>query len=428
MSCSRNARNRRPSKQLLDTRRRALERRAGRTAPGRRPRGDREDRRNDVISLRARDAQQVLEPVSDTRERRWPATLRLVREDQEGPPGRRRTTWETGSQEPSAHGISAGKFFSRPGESNDRRAMDRPASSSVPSCRSGRYSLRARRGPRRLQSAEQQAKKALEDSRRQAESIQRAAALEGREEALKLRQQAEREVQESRATQLAAESVIRERELALDAASELVEKKERDVRRQEQDLAKREGGQHPGGGAPGLLETRADRRLGAVAGLSAEGGPANQLVATIGERGPRRGGAPHVRDARERPAQRRARGAGRSSPPPSSVNRGRPGFGVHRVGGAPADDDMKGRIISARGATSARSRTITGVDVIIDDTTEAVIPLASTRFGAKIARQSLERLVADGRIHPARIQEIVVKVKASGRQDPRAGGRWRAWR
>ena len=66
------------------------------------------------------------------------------------------------------------------------------------------YQWRARRGALQLQSAEQRARRLMEEAERQADSAQRAAALEGREEALKLRQQAEREVQESRSTQLAA--------------------------------------------------------------------------------------------------------------------------------------------------------------------------------------------------------------------------------
>ena len=77
------------------------------------------------------------------------------------------------------------------------------------------YQLRARRGALQLQSAEQRARRLLEEAEHRAESAQRAAALEGREEALKLRQQAEREIQESRSTQLAAEQATREREVAL---------------------------------------------------------------------------------------------------------------------------------------------------------------------------------------------------------------------
>ena len=271
------------------------------------------------------------------------------------------------------------------------------------------YVVRARIGRRNLQSAERHAQSVLDQAGREAESVRRAAVLEGREEALRLKQQVERETQEARNNQLAAERTFQEKEAAFNRRVELIEKKDRDLKRAENDLREREGAVESRNTQLDRLLQEQTARLEKIAGMNAEEARQQLLVAIESEA--RAEAARRVAEIREN-AQRNAEREARKVI----------GLAIQRYAGDHVSessvsvvhlpsDDMKGRIIGREGRNIRSFEVITGVDVIIDDTPEAVILSGFDPVRREIARLALERLVADGRIHPARIEEVVAKVK-----------------
>jgi len=272
------------------------------------------------------------------------------------------------------------------------------------------YAIRSRLGQLRLQSAERQAATLTEQSAREAEQLKRDAVLEGREEALRLKQQLEREMLAARNNQLATERAFQEKEAAFNRRVELIEKKDRDLRRTENELTQREKDVTGRSDELDKLLKEETVRLERIAGMSADEARA-QLISAIENdaRAEASRRASEIRDAAQRNAEREARkvivlalqryAADHVSDTAVSV--------VHLP-----SDDMKGRIIGREGRNIRSFEVITGVDVIIDDTPEAVILSGFDPVRREIARLSLERLVADGRIHPARIEEVVGKVKA----------------
>jgi ribonucrease Y len=272
------------------------------------------------------------------------------------------------------------------------------------------YFFRSRLGAARLRNAEHRAQSILEQAQREADNSRRDAVLAGREEALRLKQQVERETQALRNELLAAERAFHEKEAAFNRRVELIDKKERDHKRHETELVQREQAVESRNHELHRLIADETARLERIASLSADEARA-QLIASI-ETDARAEAARLVSDVRDN-AQRNAEREARKIIT----------LAIQRFAGDHASessvsvvhlpsDDMKGRIIGREGRNIRSFEVITGVDVIIDDTPEAVILSGFDPVRREIARISLERLVADGRIHPARIEEVVAKVKA----------------
>lgn len=254
----------------------------------------------------------------------------------------------------------------------------------------------------RYASAKEEAKKILEDARQSAEAMKREAVLEARDELHKDRVEFERESRARRTELQKIESRLLQREENLDRKVELLEKKENELQKVKQGFeTKKEEIQKL------LGEERA--RLEKLSGVTAEEAK-RMLMANIEDEA-RYDASRMIAEIEKEAhitADRKARDIVTQSIQRCAAEQG--AETTVSVVNLP-NDEMKGRIIGREGRNIRTLETLTGVDLIIDDTPEAVILSAFDAVKREIAKVSLEKLVLDGRIHPARIEEVVSKVQ-----------------
>jgi ribonuclease Y len=256
---------------------------------------------------------------------------------------------------------------------------------------------------------EQDARAVLEAAQREADGVRRSAELAGREEAQQLREEWTREAERRRTEVERLEKRAIEREELLDRKLEMLDGRQvrqderRDgLEREKEELEKRTAGLE---GREGELQ----RRLEALSGLSREDAR-RQLVSQIQDEA-RAEAAQHVREMRERArreAEREAKKVISMAIQKLAVDHS--SEATVSVVALPSDD-MKGRIIGREGRNIRSFEAATGVDVVVDDTPEAVILSSFDPIRREVARIGMERLVSDGRIHPGRIEEIVEKAR-----------------
>src|SRR5688572_16811218 len=255
--------------------------------------------------------------------------------------------------------------------------------------------------------AETQAGQIRQTAERDVERIRQAAELTGKEEAYRHKQEWEREEARRREEMERAERRIEERRSALDRKYDILDEKDKVLSEREQDVEKRAASIHREAQESERLTAAARARLESLAGLTADEAR-NQLVHQMQEQA-RAQASNMIREIKEtarREAEREAKNIislaiqriAADHTAESSVS----------VVSLPSDE-MKGRIIGREGRNIRAFEQATGIDVIIDDTPEAVILSGFDPIRRETARISLEKLVADGRIHPGRIEEVVAK-------------------
>jgi ribonuclease Y len=255
--------------------------------------------------------------------------------------------------------------------------------------------------------AETRAAAVLAVANRESADVRRAAELAGKEQAYQAKQEWEREEARRREEVERAERRIEERRTSLDRKYDILDEKEHELEAHESALAERQNAVETLSADRERLVSLARARLEALAGLSAEEAT-RQLMQQMEEEARARA-AQSIREIREnakREAEREAKNV--LSLAIQRIAADHTAEGTVSVVSLPSDE-MKGRIIGREGRNIRAFEQATGIDVIIDDTPEAVILSGFDPIRRETARLSLEKLITDGRIHPGRIEEVVAK-------------------
>lgn len=260
-----------------------------------------------------------------------------------------------------------------------------------------------------LKAAEQTAQKIIGDSKREAENLKKEALLEAKDKALALRAEIEKQNKDRRSELQNLEKRLGQREELLEKKDSTLTQKERETLQKEKRLVEREYSLSMDEKRVRDLLQQQRRHLEQITGMTSE--EAKRTLLKQMESDARReavGIIKRVEEEARLTAQEQAKEI-----ITMCIQRC---AGEHVVESAVSvvdlpNDEMKGRIIGREGRNIRALEVATGVDLIIDDTPEAIIVSGFDPIRREIAKLSIEKLIADGRIHPARIEEVVEKVR-----------------
>jgi ribonucrease Y len=265
------------------------------------------------------------------------------------------------------------------------------------------------RARRRKQDAESEAGRILLAANADVQRIRHAAELAGREEAYRAKQDWEREEARRREEIERAEGRIEERRTSLDRKYDLLVEKDRQLELRQKEVDARGEEIESQRAEAGRLQQTVESRIAALAGMTQD--DARRMLMQQMEEQARAQAANSIREIREnakREADREARNI--LALAIQRIAADHTAESTVSVVSLPSDE-MKGRIIGREGRNIRAFEQATGVDVIIDDTPEAVILSGFDPVRREAARIALEKLVLDGRIHPGRIEEVVSKAR-----------------
>ena len=250
--------------------------------------------------------------------------------------------------------------------------------------------------------AEDKAREIIDEAVKTAESEKREASIKAKEESIRIKNETDREVKERRAEVQRSEHRIQQKEEAIDKKTDALERREQSISAREDNLNKMKE-------EISKLNEQRVQELERISGLTSE--QAKEYLLKIVEDEVRHEEALMIKEMENRAKEEADKKAKE--------------YVVTAIQRCAADhvsettisvvqlpnDEMKGRIIGREGRNIRTLETMTGVELIVDDTPEAVVLSAFDPVRREVARIALEKLIVDGRIHPARIEEMVEKAQ-----------------